>query len=551
MRIAALMSDNYIKAEADVLVFMSAAVAAVLGVRAVRRGAGVVAVSGLVAALWLLTRAAHDHALDRLAPMSSRALLGAAVAFFLLPATVAWASRRAMWRRCTASVALWACVVSLGGLFVCLYWSLQSRSPNATRDHIPRAVYGSAVVSLVLVVATSRGSRRPSAVFGSAAEQEKQPGDELTFDFAETMVGMVWPWQPHVGTATVLTDFDGQLLVQSHQQQHARRRRQQHTVQHAPPLGRSQRDGVQVTLMLAGSCMPVLALLLGPGAGVPLAVMLGHAAALLALLHVSTRAGFVQTAKWQSRRRAPVPRPGRGAGTAGHADADADADADDGGEVRFHPTVAHVAASPASLPSFDAVLAWSLLVSLHFYGTGHDMRFSALDFSSGFLGFTSAPFSLVRSAVLVLLNTFAAHAVGVLALPLVVLLGFSHACTLSEGGTEGGPADGPNARRSGVTDLHRSARLMKQVGRQVAADNAAGATQLYHVVLALLGVQSLQLAATAWFVAAQRRHLMVWATFAPKFVFEAATALVCGVLAVGAWPVWMWVLADVRPRSRG
>ncbi|CAN0411930.1 unnamed protein product, partial [Ectocarpus sp. 8 AP-2014] len=38
-------------------------------------------------------------------------------------------------------------------------------------------------------------------------------------------------------------------------------------------------------------------------------------------------------------------------------------------------------------------------------------------------------------------------------------------------------------------------------------------------------------------VSVQRGHLMLWAVFAPKFVFDATMQAVCGAAAVLAWAV--------------
>jgi phosphatidylinositol glycan class O len=51
-------------------------------------------------------------------------------------------------------------------------------------------------------------------------------------------------------------------------------------------------------------------------------------------------------------------------------------------------------------------------------------------------------------------------------------------------------------------------------------------------LLSLLLQQSLAAATSAVFTAAHRRHLMVWAVFAPKLTFEFAWLLVLGALLV-------------------
>jgi hypothetical protein len=59
--------------------------------------------------------------------------------------------------------------------------------------------------------------------------------------------------------------------------------------------------------------------------------------------------------------------------------------------------------------------------------------------------------------------------------------------------------------------------------------------ELAEVVLSLWAISTLRTLLTAICVTVQRRHLMVWAIFAPKFVFDSVIhVMLCGFMLV-AW----------------
>lgn len=132
--------------------------------------------------------------------------------------------------------------------------------------------------------------------------------------------------------------------------------------------------------------------------------------------------------------------------------------------------------------------AWMLLfasaTSHAFFFTGHQNTFTSLQNAAGFVGLDA--FQFHASGALLGLNTFGNYALGLLALPWVLA------------GQE--PSRPPAAWRSAL--------------------------------LAFLASLALAAGVSTAFVALQRRHLMVWAIFAPKFLFDGVVLLVADALAL-------------------
>lgn len=128
-----------------------------------------------------------------------------------------------------------------------------------------------------------------------------------------------------------------------------------------------------------------------------------------------------------------------------------------------------------------SVWAW-LFAQRLFFASGHTQNLSVQATTAAFVGFED--FSLARAVALVVANTFG---------PSLLLL------------------------------LAALAALPAQQPRPFVAAQLAANT-----------LSALRLAATAANVAVQRRHLMVWAIFAPKFVFDAVSALFADALALAA-----------------
>jgi GPI ethanolamine phosphate transferase 3 subunit O len=117
---------------------------------------------------------------------------------------------------------------------------------------------------------------------------------------------------------------------------------------------------------------------------------------------------------------------------------------------------------------------------------------------AGFAGVEE--FEFFQSGTLLALNTFGSHLLACLTLPLL------------------------------------SADRASEAGGS--ATHAAFQIRLKRSIMVLGGARALNALAATVSAAIQRRHLMVWAVFAPKFVFEAVMLLVCDAALLGMALAW-------------
>ncbi|XP_060169924.1 uncharacterized protein LOC132600639 [Lycium barbarum] len=130
----------------------------------------------------------------------------------------------------------------------------------------------------------------------------------------------------------------------------------------------------------------------------------------------------------------------------------------------------------------------SLLAVCLFFCTGHWCAFDGLRYAASFVGFEE--FNLVRQAALLTVDTFGfSHILPVMGLPLIV------ACR----------------RRPEVVQAEKRKQLFF--------------FQLCQVYLMYGLIMAISMTLTIICVTIQRRHLMVWGLFAPKFVFDAVGLL--------------------------
>ncbi|KAL3656869.1 hypothetical protein V7S43_018210 [Phytophthora oleae] len=138
--------------------------------------------------------------------------------------------------------------------------------------------------------------------------------------------------------------------------------------------------------------------------------------------------------------------------------------------------------SPATFGSITPwVLLWASFSYQAFFTTGHANTFTSLQNAAGFVGFDT--FNFYVAGALLGLNTFGCLALAVLALPWLYLT--------------------QHQQESG------------------------GESQ---ILLAFSAYFSLNALVSTLFVALQRRHLMVWAIFAPKFIYDGVVLLITEVL---------------------
>lgn len=167
-------------------------------------------------------------------------------------------------------------------------------------------------------------------------------------------------------------------------------------------------------------------------------------------------------------------------------------------------------------------LSWS---ALHYYlATGHGNQFNSLHFAAPFVGFDA--FSPLASTVLMILNTLAAHIVffGLFGTGLMQSRSGLRRLRLKAVALAAVPADGhikagsPAVQRKAraPANQHANASVSDSETRAVPSADSYTAP-----ALALVLPNALAFVCTATFCCIARRHLMVWAIFAPKFCFDA------------------------------
>ncbi|KIY92587.1 hypothetical protein MNEG_15376 [Monoraphidium neglectum] len=168
--------------------------------------------------------------------------------------------------------------------------------------------------------------------------------------------------------------------------------------------------------------------------------------------------------------------------------------------------------SAGGAPDDFAPLAASLF-GMHglqlFYCSGHFCEFSGLQYASSFIGFDDmAP---LVSGPLLLVNTFGPLMLLCLSLPLAVAAG------RLAGGSGGGSAD--TARGGG----------------------GEGQGALAGALLWASGARAAALCVCVASAAVQQGHILLWAIFAPKLVFEMwLCAVADAFLLLGAWVLPAW-----------
>ncbi|KAK1317121.1 hypothetical protein QJS10_CPA05g00052 [Acorus calamus] len=138
-----------------------------------------------------------------------------------------------------------------------------------------------------------------------------------------------------------------------------------------------------------------------------------------------------------------------------------------------------------------SVTQWSLLAACLFFYTGHRCSFDGLRFGAAFIGFDE--FDLIRQGTLLFIETFGfSHIIPILSLPFLVTLPHQVSCK---------------------TDTKGRFFL-----------------KLAQVFLTYGFITAITTAFTMVCVTIQRRHLMVWGLFAPKFLFDVVGLILTDVL---------------------
>ncbi|KAM3254948.1 hypothetical protein ACQJBY_048401 [Aegilops geniculata] len=139
-----------------------------------------------------------------------------------------------------------------------------------------------------------------------------------------------------------------------------------------------------------------------------------------------------------------------------------------------------------------SVTQWSLLAVCLFYLTGHWCTFDGLRYGAAFIGFDN--FHIIRQGFLLSIDTFGvSHILPVLSLPFIAIHCYN-----------------TTSKKSKVKDVTNN--ILIQV----------------HLMYGL--ITAITTTVTIICVTIQRRHLMVWGLFAPKYVFDAIGLLLTDLL---------------------
>ncbi|KAI3795243.1 hypothetical protein L1987_37892 [Smallanthus sonchifolius] len=136
------------------------------------------------------------------------------------------------------------------------------------------------------------------------------------------------------------------------------------------------------------------------------------------------------------------------------------------------------------------VTQWSLLASCLFFCTGHWCAFNGLRYAAAFIGFDE--FTIIPQAILLTIETY----------------GFSHIL--------------PTLGLPFLVAYRHSSNKTKQTRESL--------NQLFQAYLIYGLIMAVTTSFTVLCVMIQRRHLMVWGLFAPKFVFDVVGLLLTDVL---------------------
>jgi hypothetical protein len=173
-----------------------------------------------------------------------------------------------------------------------------------------------------------------------------------------------------------------------------------------------------------------------------------------------------------------------------------------------------------------------------FFCSGHFCEFSGLQYASSFVGFEEmAP---MVSGPLLLLNTFGLPMAACLALPAAVAVGALGGGGTAAGGDGSGAAGAATVATPARTTRARAAAAAAAAtnGIRDGADGGASDRMLQGSLLLVSGARAAALAVCVASAAVQQGHILLWAIFAPKLVFEmwlCACADVCLLLAAWVW----------------
>eukprot|EP00762_Andalucia_godoyi_P005176 ANDGO_03961.mRNA.1 GPI ethanolamine phosphate transferase 3 len=231
------------------------------------------------------------------------------------------------------------------------------------------------------------------------------------------------------------------------------------------------------TLVLrALALFPTLMILSGHQNMGPFAVMISHAASILVLehyiiFHQLLDFRVIDDSEHHLRVVAPY---------------ELEADEEQSGHASRKHRSARTATYVAhySILLIPSVVLWTLLCLAHFFGTGHQCTFSTIDWNAAFIGFKG--YTVPWSGIPLMLAEFSAPVLFNLVAPILPYLLFPRVLWNAENGH----------------------------GKEIVNLSSVVAGVTY------VGLWGFYACMTLVFVWWERRHLMMWAIFAPKFVFD-------------------------------
>ncbi|CAD6239125.1 unnamed protein product [Miscanthus lutarioriparius] len=152
----------------------------------------------------------------------------------------------------------------------------------------------------------------------------------------------------------------------------------------------------------------------------------------------------------------------------------------------------HQRESELSVADPVSVIQWSLLAVCLFYLTGHWCTFDGLRYGAAFIGFDH--FHIIRQGFLLSIDTFCvSHILPILSLPFIAIVWYN-----------------TTSKDNELKDV-----ILNNINK---------------VLLMYVLITAITATLTIICVAIQRRHLMVWGLFAPKYVFNAIGLLLTDLL---------------------
>lgn len=175
--------------------------------------------------------------------------------------------------------------------------------------------------------------------------------------------------------------------------------------------------------------------------------------------------------------------------------------------LRFENALVSIQLLSTTWPS---IVCWSLLAQYTFYGTGHQATFPSIQWDAAMVG-TSGNIASSRlfPGLLVIVNTFCSHILMGLLLPLLLIAPLTLRVIRPQWA----------AVPIGEQDLNQGELLLYQ--REDLTYRSLATLVAKYILLQGVRTMACMFSATI-----HARHLMVWAIFAPKLIFEAVSLFV-------------------------